>query len=221
VHGDPAPDKGYFYRSDQFSFARVGVPGIYVRGGPSFVGRGRSRLITVPPPHARDDPSTRGRTALERRPRGVRMAKAELKTKASGADVTNFLAKVTDEDRRKDCERLVALMTKATGAPAKMWGSAIVGFGDKVLTYPNGRELDWFVCGMSPRKGALTLYGLTTTATTTLLEKLGKHASGKGCLYVKKLSDIDEGVLRELVALAAGETKPKRGKPKQKPPARS
>jgi hypothetical protein len=132
------------------------------------------------------------------------MANAELKTKATGADVGAFLKKVTGDARRADCVRLVALMEEATGAPARLWGPAIVGFGDMLLTYPSGRELDWFVCGFAARKDSLVLYGLRSdeTATGALLAKLGKHKTGKGCVYVKTLADIDVGTLRELLARA-------------------
>jgi hypothetical protein len=136
------------------------------------------------------------------------MAKAELKTKATSGDVSAFLAKVTDPDRRADCAKIAKLMQASVKAPPRMWGAGIVGFGDTRLKYETGRELDWFVCGFAPRKDAIALYGLLKPgpATDKLLAKLGKHKTGKGCLYVKKLADVDVDVLGQLMA-RAGETK--------------
>jgi hypothetical protein len=140
------------------------------------------------------------------------MAKAELKTKATGGDVSAFLAKVADDGRRTDCTRIVELMEDAVRAPARMWGAGIVGFGDTVLKYESGRELDWFVCGFAPRKDAIALYGLLKPgpATEKLLAKLGKHKTGKGCLYLKKLADVDVDVLRDLVKQVGSENKKKK-----------
>jgi hypothetical protein len=134
------------------------------------------------------------------------MTKPELKTKATGMGVAAFLEKIADEDRRQDCVSLIALMKDATGAPPRMWGPSIIGFGDVHLKYATGRELDWFVCGFAPRKDSLALYGLRGEgpAAEKLLGKLGKHKAGKGCLYVKKLADIDLAVMRELLERAAG-----------------
>jgi hypothetical protein len=132
------------------------------------------------------------------------MAKAELKTKATSADVSAFIAKVADPGRRADCARIVQLMQAAVKAPPRMWGAGIIGFGDLRLKYETGRELDWFVCGLAPRKDAIALYGLLKPGPTTdkLLAKLGKHKTGKGCLYVKKLADVDVDVLGQLLARA-------------------
>ena len=136
---------------------------------------------------------------------GTPMAKSALKTVATTTAVSTFLAKVEGDERRADCSRVIALMEEVVGAPAKIWGGAIVGIGEAITTYPDGRELDWFVCGLASRKSALTLYGLLTSDATTakLLAKLGSHTIGKGCLYVKKLSDVDLVVLRELIRRAA------------------
>jgi len=128
---------------------------------------------------------------------------AQLKTKKTKASVPAFLAGL-DPEVRKDCKTLVGLMEGATGAKAKMWGPAIVGFGDYHYRYESGREADWFVMGFSPRKAALTLYlmcGLRRIAGD--LAVLGKHKTGKGCLYVKRLDDVDAGVLRRIVKTAA------------------
>jgi hypothetical protein len=126
---------------------------------------------------------------------------AELKTKATGDDVDAFLASIEDEARRTDAVAVCALIAKAAKSPPVMWGSGIVGFGHRVLRYPDGRETDWMAVGFSPRKANTTLYlagGLDTYAD--LLADLGKHSTGKGCLYVKRLSDVDPAVLRKIVA---------------------
>jgi hypothetical protein len=123
-----------------------------------------------------------------------------MKTKASSASIQTLLAKV-DATRRDDCEAVIALMKKATGAQPVLWGTGIVGFGDKRLVYDSGRELDWFRVGLSPRKAELVLYGLDLTHPS--LRKLGKHTCGKGCLYIKRLADVDVVVLRALIERAA------------------
>jgi len=128
---------------------------------------------------------------------------AELKTKKTVATVSAFLDQVKEPDRRKDCKAIAALMKKATGAAPKMWGASIIGFGDRLLKYPSGRELDWFVVGFSPRAGNLALYlqgGVNRSPA--LLKKLGKHSTGKGCLYIKRLADVDTAVLQKIVEAA-------------------
>src|SRR5262245_53362845 len=106
---------------------------------------------------------------------------AELKTKATDASVSDFINGVTDEGRRKDCRTIVDLMKKATGAPPRMWGESIVGFGEICYAYTSGRELDWFITGFSPRKQNLTLYFMGGFEERgPLLETLGKHQLGKG-----------------------------------------
>ena len=138
------------------------------------------------------------------------MAQAQLKTKATKEDISAFLKKkVTDAPRRDECVRLAALMEEATGAPARVWGTSIVGFGEVHLTYESGREVDWFHCGFAPRKDALVLYGIRSegAAAEKLVAKLGKFKSEKGCLYVKKLADIDLTVLEKLVRLSASKPK--------------
>lgn len=126
--------------------------------------------------------------------------KAQLKTRKTTASVAGFLATVKDEQRRADCQELVAMMEAATGAKAKLWGTSIVGFGEQRLVYESGRELDWMKLGFSPRKQALTLYLHLDPA---LLKKLGTFTTGKGCLYLKALADVDRAVLRKLIAAAA------------------
>ena len=126
---------------------------------------------------------------------------AEMKTKLTDASVDKFLSAVKDEGARADCYQIIEIMKSATKAEPKMWGSAIVGFGDYHYKYESGRENDWFQVGFSPRKQNLTVYlmgGLQDQ--DELLSKLGKYTTGKGCLYIKKLEDIDTKVLKKLVS---------------------
>lgn len=125
---------------------------------------------------------------------------AELKTRATKKSVEGFLGTVKDAERREDCRRVAAIMTKATGAEPKMWGSAIVGFGDYRYRYASGKEGDWFLVGFSPRKDNLTLY-LTgiLKESEPLIEKLGKVKRGGGCLYVRRLDDVHLPTLTKLV----------------------
>jgi len=125
---------------------------------------------------------------------------AELKTRPTDADVTAFLDAVPDERKRADAHTVCALMAEITGAPAKMWGKNIVGFGNYDYTYASGRSGSWFEAGFSPRKTALTLYVMSGfSGEDDLMSRLGKHTTGKSCLYIKRLSDVDMAVLRELV----------------------
>jgi hypothetical protein len=124
---------------------------------------------------------------------------AELKTKPTKVSVDAFLTTVDDE-RRPDCKALVRMMSDATGAKPQMWGPSIVGFGAHRYQYPSGRGGDWFMVGFSPRKRDLTLYVMPGVQRyPQLLAKLGKHSTGVGCLYIKKLADIDVAVLKELL----------------------
>ena len=127
----------------------------------------------------------------------------ELKTKATGASVAAFIDKIGDERRRRDCQALVKMMSRATRAEPKMWGSSIVGFGSSRLKYESGRELDWFPIGFASRKADIALYGLLSDGRDALLGKLDNHSRGKGCLYIKRLEDVDEAVLRQLIDTAA------------------
>ena len=125
---------------------------------------------------------------------------AELKTKATDASVDTFLASVPDTKKRKDCLTVLSLMRQVTKAEPKMWGSSIVGFGDYRYVYESSRELDWFLVGFSPRKDALTLYLMPGSSRyTDLMKKLGKHKTGRACLYIKSLDDVDQTVLESLV----------------------
>lgn len=128
------------------------------------------------------------------------IAMAELKTKPTDRDVENFLSSIEDDQRKNDCYAVLNIMQEVTGQEAKMWGKSMVGFGSYHYKYDSGREGDWFLTGFSPRKQALTLYIMAGFSQyDTLMEKLGKYKTGKSCLYVKRLDDIDESVLRELI----------------------
>jgi len=125
---------------------------------------------------------------------------AELKTKKTGLGVEAFIKKVPELQKQKDSFTILELMEKATNAKAKMWGPAIIGFGERHLKYESGRELDWFVMGFSPRKQNLTLYVPgAVEKQQALLKKLGKHKTGKGCLYINKLEDVDLDILKEII----------------------
>ena len=125
---------------------------------------------------------------------------AEAKTQPTGESVAAFLDRVPDEERRADCHTLVKLMRAATGEDPVMWGTSIVGFGRYRYTYASGREGEWPIVGFAPRKNDLTLYimpGFEPFAA--LMEKLGRHKTGKSCLYVKRLADVDGKVLAQLL----------------------
>lgn len=123
---------------------------------------------------------------------------AELKTKKTNADVKAFLGGIANEQQREDATKVMKLMQKITGDKPAMWGPSIVGFGHYRYVYDSGRENDWFQVGFSPRKAALTLYGMGGWEEE-LLDKLGKHKTGKGCLYIKKLEEVDLSVLEQLI----------------------
>lgn len=125
---------------------------------------------------------------------------AENKTQKTDQNAIDFLNSVENERRREDALEVAALMERVTGEKPRMWGSSIVGFGDVHLKYDSGREVDYFKVGLSPRKASLTLY-LTPgfTGRDALLAKLGKHTTGKGCLYIKSLDDVEVPVLEDLV----------------------
>ena len=130
------------------------------------------------------------------------MAKnAELKTKLNDASVEDFLNTVSDEQIRADCFEITKLMKQVTKAEPKMWGSSIVGFGSYHYKGASGREGDWMLVGFSPRKQNLTLYIMAGfDRYDELMKKLGKFSTGKSCLYIKKLADVDKKVLKELVS---------------------
>ena len=128
------------------------------------------------------------------------MPKAKNKTVPTTASVDDFIAGVADEARARDCRELVRLMRTATGETPRMWGPGIVGFGEYHYKYDSGREGDSFIIGFSPRKSELALYFVNGFATSAdLLARLGRHKTGKSCLYVKRLDDLDRGALTELI----------------------
>jgi hypothetical protein len=126
---------------------------------------------------------------------------AENKTKPTQVSVAKSVDAVPDETRRADAKRLVRIMQETTGEKPKMWGPSIIGFGTHHYRYESGREGDTPLVGFSPRKSACVLYGLLgVDGSDKLLANLGKFTTGKGCLYIKKLADVDEKVLSELIA---------------------
>ena len=129
------------------------------------------------------------------------MAKANNKTQLTDDSVEAFLNTVTDEQQqRADAFRVLEMFKRLTGEEPKMWGATIIGFGVRHLKYESGREMDWMVTGFSPRKGNLTLYvNDSSGGSADLMAQLGKHKTGKGCLYIKKLSDVDEAVLEKVI----------------------
>lgn len=125
---------------------------------------------------------------------------AELKTKVNDGSVALFLDSIEDDSKRKDSLMLFEMMQKANTEEAKMWGDSIIGFGTYHYVGKSGREGDWFLTGFSPRKQALTLYAMGHWEPhAELLAKLGKHSLGAGCLYIKRLSDVDLTVLNTLI----------------------
>jgi hypothetical protein len=131
------------------------------------------------------------------------MAKAENKTRETRASVEKFLNGVKDEKMREDSFKILKMMKQITKSEPKMWGSSMVGFGNYHYKYASGREGDWFITGFSPRKQSLTLYTMTYLEKhKDILKRLGKFKTGKGCLYINKLEDIDMKVLKELITTA-------------------
>jgi hypothetical protein len=132
---------------------------------------------------------------------------AENKTKPTDADVNAYLGAISDEVRRQDCATLVAMMERVTGKPPVMWGS-IVGFDSYHYKYESGREGDAPLAGFAARKGDISIYlSCELPAGDALRERLGRHKMGKACLYVRRLSDVDQDVLEQLVAEAAAATR--------------
>jgi len=125
---------------------------------------------------------------------------AELKTKPTSQSVEKFLKAIDDKQRREDCLTILKLMKQITKAKPKMWGTSIIGFGNYHYKSQSGREGDWFITGFSPRKQNLTLYLMAGFGNFgDLLKKLGKHKTGKGCLYINKLEDVDLPTLKKLI----------------------
>lgn len=137
--------------------------------------------------------------------------KAELKTQKNEASVDKFIGTIKDKTRHDDALRVIDLMKKVTKAEPKMWGSSIIGFGSCVLKYDSGRVLDWFPVGFSPRKEHTVLYLNGGAASQTdLLAKLGKYKTGKGCLYIKNIDDVDTKVLSEMIRRGVESSKGKK-----------
>ena len=137
---------------------------------------------------------------------------AELKTKRTEASVDDFIAGIADEQRREDCRALLAMMKRVTKAPPKMWGASMVGFGSYHYRYASGRAGDWFLAGFSPRRQDLTVYVMAGFEDyPELMARLGKYKTGKSCLYLKRLSDVDAAVLEKLIAASVRDMKERDG----------
>lgn len=130
---------------------------------------------------------------------------AEIKTKETSASVDSFIDSIADEQKRKDSRVILKMMEKATKEKAKMWGSSIIGFGNKRYKSPaTGREVDWLKIGFSPRKANLSLYlTMDIKKHAETLKKLGKHKTGVGCLYINKLEEVDIKVLEQMINASA------------------
>lgn len=125
---------------------------------------------------------------------------AELKTKPTKESVSGFIKKVSDKSRREDCLEVLEIMKDITGEEPEMWGPSIVGFGRYRYKGKSGTEGEWMIIGFSPRKNDLTLYIMRGfEGISDLMARLGKHKTGKSCLYIKKLADVDLGVLKKIV----------------------
>ena len=135
---------------------------------------------------------------------------AENKTQPTEVSVADYIAAIPEAPRRADAQALLNLMQAATGEEPRLWGPSIIGFGSYHYRYETGREGDTLIVGFSPRKPATVLYGLRAAPDVdSLLDKLGKHTSGKGCVYIKKLADVDQKVLAELIRKSAAATRAK------------
>ena len=122
------------------------------------------------------------------------------KTRPTKANVTGFINAIDDRQMRADAKKFAAMMQRATGNRARMWGPSIVGYGGYHYRYESGREGDFMITGFAPRKQALTLYIMSGFSRfSKLMSKLGKYGTGKSCLYIKRLDDVDEDVLEQLI----------------------
>lgn len=131
---------------------------------------------------------------------------ADLKTKKNKASVTDFIKAVQDPQKRADCKAIAKIMRDVTGSRAVMWGSSIVGYGSYDYRYASGHGGTWPICGFSPRAQNITVYIMPGFSQYgALMKKLGKYKTGKSCLYIKKLDDVDQEVLRELITASVGE----------------
>jgi hypothetical protein len=146
------------------------------------------------------------RVATKTKP-AAKKAKNANKTTATSVDPLAFIDSVKSEGKRRDAQELVAMMREITGEPPRMWGPTIVGFGSVHYRYDSGREGDICLTGFSPRTAAIVVYLGADLDNGALLAKLGKHKTGKGCLYVNKLDDVDRGILRKLIEHSVRETR--------------
>jgi hypothetical protein len=138
------------------------------------------------------------------------MAANKNKTTENENSVTAYLNAITDEKKRNDCKAIIELINKQTGLAPKMWGTAIVGFGSYHYKYESGREGDAPLVGLAARANAITLYlSLDDAQRDELLPKFGKHKTGKGCIYIQKLEDIDQHVLGEMAKISVGNMRKK------------
>ncbi len=137
------------------------------------------------------------------------MANAKIKTTQNDASVEAFLDSITDEQQRADSIKIDAIMQRVSGEKPKMWGSSLIGYGFRHIVSASGREVDWFIIGFSPRKGNLSLYISVGDMGRydEYLSRLGKHKRGMGCLYINKLSNVDETVLEELISASFGQNR--------------
>ncbi len=128
------------------------------------------------------------------------MTVAELKTKKTKASVKAFLGMIEDRRKRSDCEAVVGMIRSATGSPARMWGSSIIGFGSYDYQYASGHKGSWMLCGVSPRKQNLAIYIMSGFSDfSSRMKRLGKFKTGKCCLYIKSLADVDQEELQALI----------------------
>ena len=129
---------------------------------------------------------------------------AEIKTKPTSSSVDSFIDSIPDEQKRKDSRTILTMMEKAMKEKPKMWGSSMIGFGDKRYKSPaTGREVEWFKIGFSPRKANLSLHLIDLNRHADALKKLGKYKTGVGCLYINKLEDVDLKTLEKMIDAAA------------------
>lgn len=132
---------------------------------------------------------------------------AEIKTKQTTSNPNDFIASIEDKQQQADSRTILKLMEKATKEKPKMWGSSMIGFGKVRYKSPaTGREVDWFKIGFSPRKANLSIHLIDLSSHADSLEKLGKHKTGKGCLYINKLSDVDMKMLEKIINAAGKKT---------------
>ena len=133
---------------------------------------------------------------------------AELKTKRNAASVAEFIATVSDEQKRADSKVLVDMMREITGHPPEMWGTSIIGFGSYHYKYKSGREGDWMLCGFSPRKQNMTVYLMgSSKEIESMIASIGKHKRSVGCLYFKRLDDLDVEVLKQVISASVDKIK--------------